>query len=194
MRRFLVARTAAWASGASTPMTGTASCRWRSGSAAAVAELHAATMSFTPCPSRYPAISAAKRRISSSGRGPYGSRAPSPRYTKSSCGSVTRHSCRTVSPPMPESKTPMGRGSIRGILGVRSVGATLAPRGEGRPRGAGGRTRPRRRRGRRLPRCEAGPLDPDGRRHVDRRDALPPRRLGAVRRLAGARVPPRALG
>ena len=33
-----------------------------------------------------------------------------------SCGSVTRHSCRTVSPPMPESKTPIARESIRGIV------------------------------------------------------------------------------
>ena len=34
---------------ASTPTTGTESVRWSSGSAAAVAELHAATMSLTPC-------------------------------------------------------------------------------------------------------------------------------------------------
>ena len=43
-----VASTAACASGASTPITGTESCRWRSGSAAAVAELQAATTSLTP--------------------------------------------------------------------------------------------------------------------------------------------------
>ena len=45
---------------------------WSSGSAAAVAELHATTTSFTSCASSQPPISSAKRRISSSGRGPYG--------------------------------------------------------------------------------------------------------------------------
>src|SRR5918911_3239120 len=59
-------------------------------------------------------------RISSSGRGPYGRRAWSPRYTKSSCGIVTRHSWRTVSPPTPESNTPTGRRSTgRSYSGLR---------------------------------------------------------------------------
>ena len=55
------------------------SVSWSCGSAAAVAELQAATISLTPASSRYEAISCAKRRISSRGRGPYGQRAPSPR-------------------------------------------------------------------------------------------------------------------
>ena len=49
---------------------GTSRLSCSSGSAAAVAELHAATMSFTPLRARYDAISWAKRRISSRGRGP----------------------------------------------------------------------------------------------------------------------------
>src|SRR5919198_230140 len=40
---------------------------------------------------------------------------------------VTRHSCSTVSPPMPESKTPTGRGSIGWSLGVGPTGP-LVPR------------------------------------------------------------------
>ncbi len=52
IRRLRVASTAACASGARTPMTGTSRRRWRSGSAAAVAELQAATTSFTPWRSR----------------------------------------------------------------------------------------------------------------------------------------------
>ena len=47
-----VASAAACASGWSTPTTGTRSARWRSGSAAAVAELHATTTSLTPSRSR----------------------------------------------------------------------------------------------------------------------------------------------
>jgi hypothetical protein len=79
MCRFRVAWTAACASGASTPSTGTRSSSCSSGNAAAVAELQAATTIFTSCASSQPAISREKRRISSSGRGPYGSRAASPR-------------------------------------------------------------------------------------------------------------------
>ena len=79
IRRFRVACTAAWASGVITPTTGTESDSWSSGSAAAVAELHATRISFTPCSSRYEPISWAKRATSGRGRGPYGSRAPSPR-------------------------------------------------------------------------------------------------------------------
>src|SRR6266516_5301867 len=40
---------------------------------------------------------------------------------KASCGSVTRHSWRTVSPPTPESKTPTGRGSIPAIVEATPV-------------------------------------------------------------------------
>ena len=64
MRRLRVACTAACASGAITPTTGTRSSVWSSGSAAAVAELHATTTSFTPRASRYAPISRAKRRTS----------------------------------------------------------------------------------------------------------------------------------
>ena len=53
MRRLRVAWTAACASGAITPTTGTRSSVWSSGSAAAVAELHATTTSLTPRASRY---------------------------------------------------------------------------------------------------------------------------------------------
>ena len=79
MRRLRVACTAACASGVITPTTGTRSSVWSSGSAADVAELHATTIELHACASRYAPISRAKRRISASGRGPYGSRAPSPR-------------------------------------------------------------------------------------------------------------------
>ena len=48
MTRFRVAWTAARASGASTPTTGTERRSWSSGRAAAVAELQAATISLTP--------------------------------------------------------------------------------------------------------------------------------------------------
>ena len=41
---------------------------------------------------------------------------------------------------------------------------------------------------------EAGRLDRDGRRRLDRGDALPPRRRASSRRLAGDRLPARALG
>ncbi len=48
MRRFRVARTAAAASGAITPITGTSSADWSAGSAAKVAALQAITIRFTP--------------------------------------------------------------------------------------------------------------------------------------------------
>src|SRR6476661_7432530 len=38
---------------------------------------------------------------------------------KSSWGSVTRHSCSTVRPPTPESKTPIGRVSMGRSLGAK---------------------------------------------------------------------------
>ena len=70
IRRFRVAWTAARASGARTPTTGTASRYCSVGSAAAVAELQAATISLTPSSRRYEAISSAKRRISRCRPGP----------------------------------------------------------------------------------------------------------------------------
>ena len=79
IRRLRVACTAACASGAITPTTGTESDSCSSGSAAAVAVLHATRISFTPCVSRYAPISCAKRATSGSSRGPYGRRAASPR-------------------------------------------------------------------------------------------------------------------
>ncbi len=107
--------------GVITPISGTAKLRCSSGSAAAVAELQATTISLTPEAARYEAISWANRRIVTAGFVPYGKRpsAESPKYTKSSCGSVTRHSCNTVRPPTPESNTPIGRESIRGSVGAR---------------------------------------------------------------------------
>ena len=48
------------------------------------------------------------------------------------------------------------------------------------------------RRGRRVDRGQAGPLHPDGRRRLDRRDAVRPGRDAASRRLAGDRLPARA--
>src|SRR5687768_14129116 len=84
------------------------SSRRSAGSAAAVAELHATTRSFAPSASRICASSSANDSSSSRERGPYGKRAVSPKYTKSSCGSDTRHSWSTVRPPTPESKTAIG--------------------------------------------------------------------------------------
>src|SRR5437588_704706 len=67
-RRLRVACTAACASGAITPTTGTRSSSWSCGSAAEVAALQATRTSFTPWVLRKPPISSAKRRISASGR------------------------------------------------------------------------------------------------------------------------------
>ena len=83
--------------------------RRSAGSAAEVAVLHATTSSFTDRAMSSSAISTQKRSSSAGERSPYGKRAVSPRYTKSSCGSETSSSCSTVSPPTPESKTPIGR-------------------------------------------------------------------------------------
>src|SRR5262245_10590012 len=104
-----------------TPTTGTVRSSWSCGIEAEVAALQATTISFTSWPSRKPPISRAKRLISASGRGPYGRRAWSPRYTKSSCGIVTRHSWRTVRPPTPESNTPTGLASTGRIVEGRAV-------------------------------------------------------------------------
>src|SRR5665648_490033 len=43
---------------------------------------------------------------------------------KSSCGRLTRHSCRTVSPPTPESKSPIG---LSRTSGVAASAARFAP-------------------------------------------------------------------
>src|SRR6185295_15420675 len=124
IRRVRVACTAAWASGVITPISGTSNSRCRSGSAAAVAELHATTSSLTSRAARWLAISCAYRLITSGGLVPYGKRAgsESPKYRKSSLGNDTRHSCRTVSPPTPESNTPIGRGSIHRSLERAAAG------------------------------------------------------------------------
>ena len=50
-------------------------------------------------------------RISSTGFGPYGKCAPSPTYRIDSFGSSSKIARATVSPPTPESKTPIGRSS-----------------------------------------------------------------------------------
>src|SRR4029079_4594109 len=53
---------------------------------------------------------------SSSDRVPYGARSLSPRYSVGSRGVRRMISRKTVSPPTPESKTPIGRGSDTGPL------------------------------------------------------------------------------
>ena len=66
----------------------------------------AASTGARAAPRRSGARSPELRRPSAS---PYGNRAVSPRYRKSSWGSATSSSCSTVSPPTPESNTPIGR-------------------------------------------------------------------------------------
>src|SRR3954471_13176994 len=120
MRPFAVAPTACTAPGLTTPSTSTPRVvsiirRCSAGSAAAVAELHATTSSFTRRSTSSSATSRLKRSSSSALRPPYGKRAVSPRYTKSSCGSATSSSWSTVRPPTPESKTPIGRSRGTGV-------------------------------------------------------------------------------
>ncbi len=79
MRRLRVAWTAAWASGPITPITGVATCCCSHGRTAAVAVLHATTISFTPSASSQRAIASARRRSSSSVFSPYGKKAVSPK-------------------------------------------------------------------------------------------------------------------
>src|SRR5713226_2495358 len=114
MRPLWVASTASWDSGPTTPTTSSASlraatCASSAPSAAEVAELHATTRSFAPRLSSSSAICSAKPSSWAAERSPYRKRAVSPRYRKSSCGSDTSSSCRTVRPPTPESKTAIGR-------------------------------------------------------------------------------------
>src|SRR5271165_6544481 len=45
---------------------------------------------------------------------------------KSSCGSWTRSSCRTVSPPTPESNTPIGRSRPRPLCSLAEPGCMRA--------------------------------------------------------------------
>ena len=70
MRRLRVARTAAAASGAITPTTGTESDDWSAGSAAEVAALQATTISFTPWRLEVAGDLVREPAISASGRGP----------------------------------------------------------------------------------------------------------------------------
>ena len=113
IRRLRVACTAACASGVITPTTGTDSDSCSSGSAAAVAELHATRISFTPCPSRYAAdlvgeaappraAAAARTGAGRRRRGRRSPRAASSRGTRAGrsgrpCPSRTRR--RGASPP-----------------------------------------------------------------------------------------------
>src|SRR3954447_5152539 len=144
IRPLRVAATAPTASGRTTASTSTPSVvsiirRRRAGSAAAVAVLHATTSSFTDRAISSSAISTQKRSSSPGERSPYGKRAVSPRYTKSSCGSETSSSWSTVSPPTPESKTPIGRARYA------AGGAGTAPMvgaGPGGSRGARGKAGP----------------------------------------------------
>src|SRR5829696_945228 len=114
MRPLRVAATACTAPGWTTPSTSTPSVvciiRPRSaGRAVAVAELQATTSSLIRRASSCSAMSSEKASSSTAVRSPYGKRAASAKYTKSSCGSCTSSSCSTVSPPTPESNTPTGR-------------------------------------------------------------------------------------
>src|ERR671915_689615 len=128
----LVAFAPSFDSGSTTAMRGmrSASSCLSAGAAAAVAELQAITRALAPRSRRIAASSRAKSRSSAGARSPYGKRAVSPRYRKSSWGSDTRHSCRTVSPPTPESKTATGsdRGSLTTANG-RMTGGARAARG-----------------------------------------------------------------
>src|SRR3954449_5722073 len=142
MRPLRVAATAPTASGRTTASTSVPSVvsiiRPRSaGRAAAVAVLHATTSSFTPRAISSSAISTQKRSSSAGERSPYGNRAVSPRYTKSSCGRDTRSSWRTVRPPTPESKTPIGR--ARYAAGGAGTAPILGAVPAGRPVPPGGR-------------------------------------------------------
>src|SRR5215211_936394 len=128
MRPLRVAATACTAPGWTTPRTSTprvvCSIRSRSaGNATAVAELQATTSSLIRRASSSSAISSEKASSSAAVRSPYGKRAASAKYTKSSCGSCTSSSCSTVSPPTPESKTPTGR--RRSSSGAFSTPASL---------------------------------------------------------------------
>src|ERR671916_918736 len=66
-------------------------------------------------------ISKVNHRTSARSRTPYGTLAVSPKYTVCSYGRRSLISASTVSPPTPESKTPMGRGSLTGSHYIRFV-------------------------------------------------------------------------
>src|SRR4051812_17484524 len=113
------------------------------GSAAADAVLQATTSSLIRRASSSSATSSENASISPRSRGPYGTRAESAKYTKSSCGNWTSSSCSTVRPPTPESNTPTGRRrSASGDGGAG--GATTPPVWPGRraPRSAHARLTP----------------------------------------------------
>src|SRR4029450_6334062 len=129
---------------------------WASATSAIAAtsiELQATTSILTSRSVRYPAISSANVRISSSGRGPYGKRPLSPTYRIGSFGSRAKTARATVRPPTPESKMPIGRGSLirPSVRLARSHGhhrhrrlppqglgeVLLGPRELGRPRRGG---------------------------------------------------------
>ena len=74
-----------------------------------MAELQATTSSLIRRAISSSAICSENASSSGGVRSPYGNRAASAKYTKSSWGSWTSSSCSTVSPPTPESNTPTGR-------------------------------------------------------------------------------------
>src|SRR4051794_3584870 len=114
--------------------------RRSAGSAAAVAELQATTSSLIRRAMSSSATSRAKASSSAAERSPYGKRAASARYTKSSWGSWTSSSCRTVSPPTPESNTPTGR--RRSSSGASAMaGDGIARQSRTAPRGSARRAR-----------------------------------------------------
>src|SRR5919201_3645060 len=101
---------------------------------------------------------------------------------------VTRHSCRTVRPPTPESNTPTGRGSMLGDA-IAGVGCGRAPppgRLGDRVRGVARRAGPRG--GLHQDRYEGR----DERRRADRRELLRADRDTAGGRMAGRRAAARA--
>src|SRR6476620_695593 len=93
---------------------------------------------------------------------------------------VTRHSWRTVSPPVPESKTPTGRESMAAIVGWRDA-ATRPFLGSRLPCPS--------RNGLRL--LEDRPAGADERRRPADDDVLRPGRPSARRRMAGGHAPAR---
>src|SRR5690606_19926950 len=99
---------AACAPGSTTPITGTDRRSRRVSSATADAVLQAITTCLTPRPASSCAACTEYFRTVSGLLVPYGKRAVSPRYMKCSCGNAALRARSTVSPPTPESNTPIG--------------------------------------------------------------------------------------
>src|SRR5262245_37133811 len=103
------AATAARAPGSITPLIGTFGNAARiAGSATAVAGLHATTTCLGLRGSRYVMIWWTKLVTVAALFDPYGRRAVSPKYSRSSYGKAARSARATVSPPSPLSSTTIG--------------------------------------------------------------------------------------